>query len=363
MAATPTGRSKRREQRKDTPMRIRTIKPEFWTSNDIADLSLEDRLLFIGLWSYVDDHGRGRAEAHLIIAALFPRDMFANPRETVARVSRGLSHLSDAGLIHRYEVEGAPFFAVTAWTKHQRVDKPRPSRIPSPEEADTTTIPQNDANRETVAKESRNCREGVAKPLDTSAPGTGEQGNRGYTPYKSPKGDATVAADAATLDDDSDALIDALVAPPASSSKTPKPKTSRRRRETYPSEFEAFWDAYPKKADKRAALRAWKRAVAEVDNGRLIEAARAYAADPARKPDYTKNATTWLNAGSWDNQPAEPSTPRVVSMWDYVGGLAPRNDTSGAPAQHPTDAPRTGLERPNTPAQVPTPTPRKVHAR
>jgi len=178
-------------------MRIRTIKPEFWTSNDIADLSLEDRLLFIGLWSYVDDHGRGRAEAHLIIAALFPRDMFANPRETVARVSRGLSHLSDAGLIHRYEVEGAPFFAVTAWTKHQRVDKPRPSRIPSPEEADTTTIPQNDANRETVAKESRNCREGVAKPLDTSAPGTGEQGNRGCTPYKSPKGDATVAAEMA----------------------------------------------------------------------------------------------------------------------------------------------------------------------
>ena len=153
------------------------------------------------------------------------------------------------------------------------------------------------------------------------------------------------------------------MAPPASSSKTPKPKTSRRRRETYPSEFEAFWDAYPKKADKRAALRAWKRAVAEVDNGRLIEAARAYAADPARKPDYTKNATTWLNAGSWDNQPAEPSTPRVVSMWDYVGGLAPRNDTSGAPAQHPTGAPRTGLERPNTPAQVSTPTPRKVHAR
>ena len=162
-------------------MRIRTIKPEFWTSNDIADLSLEDRLLFIGLWSYVDDHGRGRAEAHLIIAALFPRDMFANPRETVARVSRGLSHLSDAGLIRRYEVEGAPFFAVTAWTTHQRVDKPRPSRIPSPEEADTTTIPQNDANRETVAKESRN----LSTLLRL------EQGNRGtgdIPPISPPRG-------------------------------------------------------------------------------------------------------------------------------------------------------------------------------
>lgn len=343
-------------------MRIRTIKPEFWTSNDIADLPLEDRLLFIGLWSYVDDYGRGRDEAPLIIADLFPRDIFSNPRETVERVSRGLSRLSDAGLIHRYEVKGAPFFTVTAWTKHQRVDKPRPSRIPSPEEADTPANPQNDANRETIANMSRNLREHVANPRDTSAPGTGEQGNRGYTPYKSPKGD-TVTADAATLDDD--ALIDAPAAP---SPKPAKPKTSRHRRETYPPEFEAFWDAYPKKADKRAALRAWKRAVAEVDNDRLVEAARAYAADPARKPDYTKNATTWLNAGSWNNQPAEPSTPRVVSMWDYVGGLAPRDDVSGdphpaAPTQYPADALRTGLERPNTPDQVSTPTPRKVHAR
>ena len=33
-------------------MRIRSIKPEFWRSDDITALSLEDRLLFIGLWSY-----------------------------------------------------------------------------------------------------------------------------------------------------------------------------------------------------------------------------------------------------------------------------------------------------------------------
>ena len=30
-------------------MRIRSIKPEFWRSEDIADLTVEDRLLFIGL--------------------------------------------------------------------------------------------------------------------------------------------------------------------------------------------------------------------------------------------------------------------------------------------------------------------------
>ena len=156
-------------------MRIRTIKPEFWTSDDVAALDLDTRLLFIGLWSYVDDHGRGRDEEHLIIAALFPRDMYERPRETVARVSRGLAQLFEAGLIHRYEVDGRHYLTVTAWKKHQKVDHPKPSLIPAPEEGVARTIPQNDAIREAVAKP----RETVAKPREDGAPGTGEQGNRG----------------------------------------------------------------------------------------------------------------------------------------------------------------------------------------
>ncbi len=35
-------------------VRIRSIKPEFWRSDDIDALSVFERLLFIGLWSYVD---------------------------------------------------------------------------------------------------------------------------------------------------------------------------------------------------------------------------------------------------------------------------------------------------------------------
>ena len=40
-------------------MRIRTVKPEFWRSEDVSRLPVADRLLFIGLWSYVDDNGVG----------------------------------------------------------------------------------------------------------------------------------------------------------------------------------------------------------------------------------------------------------------------------------------------------------------
>ena len=156
-------------------MRIRSIKPEFWSSPDVAALSDADRLLFIGLWSYVDDHGRGRDDVALIVAALFPHDMVANPRDTVAKVSGGLARLSEANLILRYTIASRTYFLVTGWGKHQRVDKPKASRIPEPTEEENGTFPQNDAIRESVA----NLREDVATSRDTLAPGTGEQGNRG----------------------------------------------------------------------------------------------------------------------------------------------------------------------------------------
>ena len=156
-------------------MRIRSIKPEFWSSPDVAALSDADRLLFIGLWSYADDHGRGRDDVALIVAALFPHDMVANPRDTVAKVRDGLARLSEANLILRYTVASRTYFLVTGWGKHQRVDKPKASRIPEPTEEENGTFPQDDAIRDIVAK----VRDDDATPRDTLAPGTGEQGNRG----------------------------------------------------------------------------------------------------------------------------------------------------------------------------------------
>ena len=190
-------------------MRIRSIKPEFWSSPDIAALSDNDRLLFIGLWSYVDDHGRGRDDVALIVAALFPHDMVAKPRDTVAKVRDGLARLSEANLILRYTVASRTYFLVTGWGKHQRVDKPKASRIPEPTEGENGTFPQNDAIRETVA----NLRDDVATPRDTLAPGTGEQGNRGTG--EQGNSDAIGDADLRAVEDsrpDVDAVCDAMAA-------------------------------------------------------------------------------------------------------------------------------------------------------
>ena len=142
-------------------MRIRSIKPEFWRSADITGLSIDDRLLFIGLWSYVDDNGVGIDREPTIIGDLFAADMFRDSRETVARVSRGLQNLSEASLITRYTVEDRPFLFITNWSAHQRIDKPGKPRYPRPDDENAI-----------LATLSRDRRESVA-------PGAGEQGSRG----------------------------------------------------------------------------------------------------------------------------------------------------------------------------------------
>ena len=145
-------------------MRIRSIKPEFWRSLDIAALSIEDRLLFIGLWSYVDDNGVGVDRVPIIAAELFADDLSRDPRETLARVSDGIERLSERGLVQRYSDDSRDYLAVTNWERHQRIDKPNKPRYPLPTSENVTI-------RETLATPSRNTRE-------TPAPGTGEQGNR-----------------------------------------------------------------------------------------------------------------------------------------------------------------------------------------
>ena len=145
-------------------MRIRTIKPEFWTSEDIAAIpDWDTRLVFIGLWSYVDDNGVGRDNEKLIQASLFPLE--EDPRETLARVSRALATLSALGRIVRYTVDGRDYLAITNWEKHQRIDRPGKARYPAPTRDDAII-------RDTLARPSRESR-------DTPSTGTEEQRNRG----------------------------------------------------------------------------------------------------------------------------------------------------------------------------------------
>lgn len=117
--------------------RIRTIKPEFFTSLSIADLSLGARLLFIGLWTHVDDHGRCIDEPRLIKAALHPLDDDITP----AVVDELLCELATAAKIRRYQVDGGSFIEVAGFDEHQKIDRKKPSKFPPPTNTDNPPPP------------------------------------------------------------------------------------------------------------------------------------------------------------------------------------------------------------------------------
>ncbi len=68
--------------------------------------------------------------------------------------------------------------------------------------------------------------------------------------------------------------------------------------------FDEFWKEYPKKSDKRAALKAFRSALTRETFENILAGAIRYATDPnLPESQYIKHASTWLNADAWENPP------------------------------------------------------------
>jgi len=78
----------------------------------------------------------------------------------------------------------------------------------------------------------------------------------------------------------------------------------RKNNERTLTEFERFWEIYPKKTDKGAARRAFTSALKKADLDLILTKAKDYAEDPNLPPkQYVKNPASWLNAEAWNNPP------------------------------------------------------------
>jgi hypothetical protein len=84
--------------------------------------------------------------------------------------------------------------------------------------------------------------------------------------------------------------------------------------------FDAFWAAYPRRAGKLAARKAWAKAVLVAQPDVIIAGAVRYRDDPNRDASFTAHPSTWLNQGRWADDP-EPPRGGVVA-----GTPRPPND-------------------------------------
>ena len=104
--------------------RIRTVKPGYWTDEELATVSETAFLLGIALLNYSDDEGYFKANPALVKAACFPL------RETSVTVPVALQELSAIGYIVLGKgQDGKAVGRVAHFDKHQRVNKPTPSTL------------------------------------------------------------------------------------------------------------------------------------------------------------------------------------------------------------------------------------------
>jgi len=104
--------------------RIRTIKPEFWSSEDMAGLCPNTKLLAIALLNYADDEGYFKSHPALIKSFAFPF------QDASTNVPAMLESLREIGYLDiRICDEGKQYAHIINFNKHQRVDKPKASEI------------------------------------------------------------------------------------------------------------------------------------------------------------------------------------------------------------------------------------------
>jgi len=175
-------------------MRIRTIKPEFWMHEGLCSKSEFTRLLAIALLNWADDEGYFLANPVLIRGQVFPF------LDDSTKIPRALQDLSSVGWIDLgIDDQGRAVGKIKNFAKHQRVDKPNPSKL----KASSVFLDDSKNVLGLLLEDSKEEGKGME--------GKGKEGN------KERKG---------------------------------KPTTES---------FEQFWSAYPKKIAKADAERAWDK--------------------------------------------------------------------------------------------------------
>lgn len=117
-------------------------------------------------------------------------------------------------------------------------------------------------------------------------------------------------------------LSPSMVDPPPAHNRTHKTPT-KKAKERYTADFEAFWGPYPRKLNcsKLMAFRAWNRLDDE-------EQVQAIAALPTfqrmmrgKDEQYIPHAATWLNQKRFETIAIQPTVPAAPAVVDWPRAL------------------------------------------
>lgn len=96
--------------------RIRYLKPEFFSDEDLAELPFQTRIFYQGLWCFADKAGRLEYRPKYLKAMIFPYDK-VDPEKEIELL--GKPKRSGAPFVQLYEVDGQGFIQILSWDRHQ----------------------------------------------------------------------------------------------------------------------------------------------------------------------------------------------------------------------------------------------------
>lgn len=247
----------------------RILKQSICDSETIDSLSWFEEVLFYRLIVNCDDFGRYDARPKILKGRLFP----LKDGVRAEQIEKALNTLASAELVDLYTVHGKPFLQMRTWAAHQQARASTP-KFPGMDEADKpgdVDPISNDINCNQMISNDINCNQILSNvPVN-------ENDN------ENDKRERETGA-RAREDDSGDSEADRL--------------------------FDAFWAEYPKKADKKAARRAWGkiRNLCKVYPG-IMDALRRQKESPGWTKDggqFIPNPSTWINGERWNDEAPKP---------------------------------------------------------
>ena len=315
--------------------RIRTIKPEFAESESIGKLSRDARLLFLQLLTVADDEGRLRAAPRLLAGKLYPYD-----DDAPSLIEGWLAELDANQHIIRYAAGGNHYAQITNWAKHQKIDRPSKSKLPSPDQAEgNEKNPEKSTNPTTGREDSTKAREASTNARECSrgfdaGPWTLDHGPRTYNPPLPPQGDGggefTPEPDQPHLAEQTEPQRVQNQRLPLNIPKDspeniqyPDPDFPEKPPKSFTDMADAVWASYPEtrgtKGHKAKAFAALSAAIRRGGTGppEWVAEARRIAAAVARYRAFceatgqkNKDAFRWLKDGNYDQDYRIPGENR-----------------------------------------------------
>ena len=268
--------------------RARGIKPGYYKNEELAECSVWARFIFPGLWMLADREGRLEDRPKRIKGELLPFD--AHDVEPLLR------ELAAHGFIQRYQIGGGKYIQITKFKAHQTPhysEKPSAIKPPSLQENEADISHQDSGNTPAIKPpDSGNTPPMNPPPLtENSTTGCGELHNR-------------------------NPLTPSSLTPDCLTPSSPTPEHTHVPSSTTVTDkntgiacvsFFKFWENYPRKAAKQAAIAAWRNLDPPPElMPQILTALEAQKASAQwRERGAIPNAATWLTGRRWEDEITE----------------------------------------------------------